>query len=109
MKYLRKVKGVTRTDKIKNEIIREELGAEPVNAIIERQELRWFGHLVRMNKERPTKRIWEAKCKKNRKRGRPKKCWNDQIAEVLQERGSNWTIAKAVAKIKKQWAEFIYK
>ncbi|CAH2013124.1 unnamed protein product [Acanthoscelides obtectus] len=52
MKYLRAVR-VTRKDKIRNEVIREELGVESVLQRIEENQLKWFGHLVRMKDTRP--------------------------------------------------------
>ena len=48
MKYLRRVKGKTRRDKISNEIIRKELEIDSVLQVIEDQWLKWFGHLIRM-------------------------------------------------------------
>nr|CAH7728866.1 unnamed protein product [Callosobruchus chinensis] len=45
MKSLRKIKGVTRADRLRNEDIRNELGVEPVWSLIERNQLKWFGHM----------------------------------------------------------------
>ncbi|KAK4880498.1 hypothetical protein RN001_008644 [Aquatica leii] len=82
MKYLRRVKGVTRLDRIKNEIVREELKVVSVLDKIEEQQLKWFGHLCRVNEERPVKNIWEAKTIGKRTRGRPRKTWNDEIIKT---------------------------
>nr|CAI5851247.1 unnamed protein product [Callosobruchus analis] len=60
MKYLRRVKGVTRMDRIRNEAIREELGVEPVLKLIEQSQLRWFGHVNRLHEERQGKKVWQA-------------------------------------------------
>ncbi|CAH2001210.1 unnamed protein product, partial [Acanthoscelides obtectus] len=61
VKYLRAVKGVTRKVKIRNEVIREELGVESVLQRIEENQLKWFGHLARMKDTRPVKLIREAR------------------------------------------------
>ncbi|CAH1995633.1 unnamed protein product [Acanthoscelides obtectus] len=43
MKYLRRVKGVTEMDKIRNETIRTEIEIESVLEHIEMKQLRWWG------------------------------------------------------------------
>nr|CAH7719235.1 unnamed protein product [Callosobruchus chinensis] len=58
MKYLRGVKGVTRREKIRNEVIRSELGVKSVLQKIEENQLKWFGHLVWMDVTRPVKMVW---------------------------------------------------
>ena len=65
MKYLRR-------DKVRNEIIREEFKIDPVLEVYGKQRLKWFGHMIRMSKQRPAKRVWEARVISNRKRERPK-------------------------------------
>jgi hypothetical protein len=44
IKYLRKVKGCTRLDQIRNEDIRNELGNSPLSEIIEYRN-KWKAHL----------------------------------------------------------------
>ena len=107
MKYLRRVLGKTRRDRIRNDVIRNELEVKPIIQKIEEQQLKWLGHLTRMNNNRPTKQVWEAKPQKAKKRGRPKKTWNDEIANILKSRGTSWNTAINVAKNKKEWAKFV--
>ena len=57
MKYLRRVRGITRMDKIRNEEIRKNLGIESMSKFIEKRQLSWWGHLQRMDDTRPTKQI----------------------------------------------------
>ena len=38
----------TRVDRVRSSVIREGLGVEPLLLCVERSQLRWFGHLVRM-------------------------------------------------------------
>jgi len=51
MRYLRRIEGKTWRDKVRNQTIRLGLGAMPLQSI-EESQLRWFGHVCRMNNER---------------------------------------------------------
>nr|CAH7736900.1 unnamed protein product [Callosobruchus chinensis] len=108
MKYLRGVKGVTRRDKIRNEVIRSELGVKSVLQKIEENQLKWFGHLVRMDVTRPVKMVWQAREQRKRGRGRPRKTWNDTVASILKSRGLSWNEAFRRARDKKKWASFVH-
>lgn len=108
MKYLRRVKGITRKDRIRNEVVREELGIESIDETIENNKLKWFGHMTRMTNKRPVKIIWEARSNNKRKRGRPRKTWNQGIAKILERRGKTWDQARTMAKNKKAWAKFVH-
>lgn len=108
MKFLRKIKGVTKLDKIRNEVILKELGVEGTEEVIGRNGLKWFGHLTRMADERPVKRVWRAKIQKEKRRGRPKKTWDNTIAQTLEEKGIAWTTATKMAEDRKEWAKFVY-
>ena len=48
MGFLRRVAGVSLRDKVRSSVIPEGLGVEPLLLCVERSQLRWFGHLVRM-------------------------------------------------------------
>ncbi|KAJ8952606.1 hypothetical protein NQ318_004153 [Aromia moschata] len=69
MKYLRKVKGVNRLQRQRNEDIRRELEIQPITEYIERRQLEWWGHLMRLPNNTPTRKIWEARSYGKRKRG----------------------------------------
>ena len=70
MKYLRRVLRITREHRIPNDQIRETLQVEPIIDYINRKKLSWFGHLTRMNKERQTRKIWEARTINKMGRGK---------------------------------------
>lgn len=108
LKYLRRVKGVTRMDKLRNDDIRAELGVKSIIHGIESQQLRWFGHLSRMNDDRPVKQIWKAGVEKNRAPGRPRKTWNDSVATILNNRRLTWREASNMAQNKEQWARTVH-
>jgi len=46
--------------KIKNSQIREILNQQPVSKIVDRRELRYFGHLIRMDSNRKPRQVWET-------------------------------------------------
>lgn len=108
MKYLRGIKGVTKRDRIRSEVIRRELEVESVMNSIEKRQLSWFGHLVRMGNTRQTKKIWNAKSMRKKRRGRPRKKWDDVIADNLKKRNKTWTEGRAMAQNRKQWTDFVY-
>lgn len=56
-KYLCRVKGVTRKERICNEAITEDLNIEPVLKTIEKQQRRWFGYICRLESNIPAKMI----------------------------------------------------
>ncbi|TWW63621.1 hypothetical protein D4764_03G0006290 [Takifugu flavidus] len=48
MSFLRRVAGLSLRDRVRSSAIREELGVEPLLLRVERSQMRWLGHLVRM-------------------------------------------------------------
>jgi hypothetical protein len=78
MRFLRKIEEKTRRGRIRNKIIRETVGVQPVEEYVERSQLRWYGHVNRMDDKRIDKRVFEARETK-RPRGRPKKTWKEGL------------------------------
>lgn len=107
MRFLRRVEGVTRLDKIRNEQIRENLQIESIQNTIDKKQLAWYGHLIRMPEERQTKQVWNARITKKKKRGRPMKTWENNIEEILARNNISGQEAKRKAKIRKDWKELI--
>ena len=107
MRYLRRVKGVTRKDRIRNEHIREELEIIPILDFIEQKQLGWWGHLIRLKERTPVIQVWESRTQGRRKRGRPKKTWDSTIESILQRKGKTIKEAKTMARNKKEWRSFV--
>ena len=61
MKYLRPVINNTKKDRERNIKIRETLKVKPVNQMIEEKQLKWYGYVKRMGKERRVRRSIEAR------------------------------------------------
>src|SRR6218665_3697589 len=86
MACLRKIEGVTRRDRIRNEEIFNRLNIRI--GIIDRirsKRLRYFGHLNQMKNERYSKIAYNGYVHTTRKRGRQKKRVIDMIREDCSE------------------------
>ena len=73
MKILRVIKGVTRRDRLRNVDIRDELGITSILDIVERNKLRWYGHVQRMEEDRLPKIMLEWTPQGRRPVGRPRR------------------------------------
>ncbi|XP_072025106.1 uncharacterized protein [Amphiura filiformis] len=83
MRCLRRAANKSRRDKIRNEDIRKMVGTTPITEYVAKQQVRWFGHLVRMAPSQPTARTYNSKTTGTRARGRPRKRWADEVKEVM--------------------------
>ena len=59
MRPLRPMVGKTRRDRVKNEDIKKSIGVCSVLNKIDAGQLRWLGHLGRMEEERVARGCWE--------------------------------------------------
>ena len=59
MKCLRRISGKTKRDLIRNQKIREDLQQPPIEKRLAQRQLRWFGHLSRMNEDRKPRQFFE--------------------------------------------------
>ena len=75
MRVLRLIRRVARKDRIRNDYQREELGVESILKIIENGQLRWFGHVKRMERNRYPRKYYEWKPEGRRGVGRPRMRW----------------------------------
>uniref|UniRef100_A0A3B5KJ05 Transposase Tc1-like domain-containing protein n=1 Tax=Xiphophorus couchianus TaxID=32473 RepID=A0A3B5KJ05_9TELE len=100
MGFLRRVAGLSLRDRVRSSVIREELRVEPLLLHIERSQLRWLGHLVRMPPGRLPGEVFQARPTGRRPRGRPKTRWRDYVSRirlaVRQDTGRSSTQIKAV-------------
>ena len=75
MRFLRSVKGYTRLDKIRSEVIRKELEISGIQDVRSKHKQNWINHLERMDNTRLPKHALNYKPRGRRDRGRPRKRW----------------------------------
>jgi hypothetical protein len=80
--------GVKLSGRVRNEVMREECGVkEDVVTKIEKNMLRWFGHV---DEKRLTKYIYEANVGGNAERARPRLTFLDQIGSFRERPGQEY-------------------
>ena len=78
--FLRRVEGVTRLDRVRNEDVRRSLGQEAVVNMVKEKQRRWKVRMEEMNGDRLVKRVFEE-VTGGRPRGLPRKRWNDNFTQ----------------------------
>lgn len=108
MSCLRRILGVSRLQKLRNEDIRQRIGLK--NTImdkIRKRRLTWYGHVNRMEDLRlPKKALYTYKDGK-KGRGRPRKKWVDNIKEDLKEKQLTIVEGRKLTSDKKAWKCFL--
>ncbi|XP_061625696.1 probable ATP-dependent RNA helicase DDX17 isoform X2 [Phyllopteryx taeniolatus] len=84
MSFLRRVSGLSLRDRVRSSVIREDLRVEPLLLHIERTQMRWLGHLIRISPGRLPGEVFRARP--SRPRGRPMTRWRDYILRLAWER-----------------------
>ena len=106
MRILHLIYGVTKRDKIRNEIIQDNLRVQSILSLIEKNQLRWFGHILRMPDTRDVKRIYQWKPTKKRPLGRPRKRFKDQIKEITGREIQDFSTVEALTQDRTEWRSF---
>ncbi|KAL1448427.1 hypothetical protein WDU94_003661 [Cyamophila willieti] len=87
MRMLRWSCGVTRLDRIRNEVIRNKLRVTEVTKKIQERRLQWYGHVMRRDEDYVGKIVNRMQVAGRRARGRPKKKWEHCVTKDLEEKG----------------------
>ena len=75
MRFLRSVKGYTRLDKIRSEVIRKEQKISGIQDVKSKYKQNWINHLERMDNTSLPKNTLNYKPRGRRYRGFPRKRW----------------------------------
>ncbi|TWW53400.1 hypothetical protein D4764_0262180, partial [Takifugu flavidus] len=73
-------------DRVRSSAIREELGVESLLLRVERSQMGWLGHLVRMPPGRLPGEVFRACPSGRRPPGRPRTRWRDYVSRLAWER-----------------------
>ncbi|CAH1393932.1 unnamed protein product [Nezara viridula] len=98
IRYLRRMAGRTRRDLVRNQRIQQELGVSTVKEVVEKRQLKWFGHLCQMEEDRDPRKYFKARPTERRPRGRPRLMWTDHFTKLGQQRGRGLNAMKALAR-----------
>jgi len=110
MSCLRKIEGVTRRDRIRNEEIFDRLKlSQDIYIRIRQRRLRYFGHVNRMSQGRYPKLALEGYVQGRRGRGRPKKRWLDVVRSDCADMGLTIHDAIHLAQDRDAWRRSIAK
>jgi len=108
MKCLRSMIGVSRMDRVRNELVRERTGVmNDLAGRVDRCVLRWFGHVERMNEERMVKRVMNSSMSGRRPRGRPKFAWMNGVKRAVNARGMSIEDARVCATDRVAWRALV--
>lgn len=110
MSWLRRIRGRSRRERIRNITTRKELGAEiTVVEKIQKRRLKWFGHVERMDNSRlPVAALHgRREGEGERRRGRPRKTWMDNVKEDLKSKGTDLTMVRETVRDRTLWRNFI--
>src|SRR5215469_6663558 len=87
IRVLRVIRGVSRRDRLRSGAVREDLNVEPILECVERNQLRWFGHIKRRQPGDRLRSILDWRPDGRRKARRPRKRWMDSVSEAVQSKG----------------------
>ena len=79
MKVIRMIQGVTRWDRKRNEDIYKQSNMLSIVQVIDKNKLRWFGHVTRREEESTLRVVMKLKIKGKTPRGRQRLRWLDNI------------------------------
>ena len=79
MKVIRMIQGVTRWDRKRNEDIYKQSNMLSIVQVIDKNKLRWFGHVMRRAEESTLRVVMKLKIKGKTPRGRQRLRWLDNI------------------------------
>ena len=104
MKCLRSVAGVSRLNRVRNEVVRARTGVRRELATrVDMNVLRWFGHVERMVIERLLKKVMNVKVDGISARGRPRFAWMDGVKRALNEMRMDVREASELARNRNEW------
>ena len=102
-KFQRRLLGISWKDKVRNEDIQNQTKLQRTDLIIKERRLRWLGHVLRMEDNRPKQATrWQMdSC--TRRAGRPRSNWIDTVSRDLKSIVMAWEDAEQAAVDREDW------
>ena len=97
---LRRARGKTRLDHIRNDDIRKEAHVKPVETFLENKRLKWFGHCLRRERNHICAKSLRLEVSGRMNRGRPRKRWRDNIQGMYVKK---YQMTEDMAQDRKYW------
>jgi len=94
--------GMKLQDRIPSKGLRERLGLDDIISVLQRNRLRWYGHLLRKEDNDWVKKCMEYEVEGARPRGTPKKTWREIVEKDYEACGLNREDAVACIRWMKQ-------
>lgn len=108
MKCLRSMAGVSRVDRVRNEVVRVRTGVRnELAARVDMNVLRWFGHVERMENGCLLKKVMNARVDGRSTRGRPRFGWMDGVKKALGDRRIDVREARERARNRNEWRAIV--
>ena len=90
MEFWRRSARISRKDKIRDIVIKQKLNVtRSLLDDIKTKQLKWYGHVQRMEEGRLPKKVMKWSPPERRKRGRPNATWAEGIRGLLGGKGIN--------------------
>ncbi|KAJ4433721.1 hypothetical protein ANN_16032 [Periplaneta americana] len=81
----------------------------PLEEKLRREQLKWFGHMVRMREERKPKQVMEAMTEGRKGRRRPRTIYMDNIEMMARKREKGVEELRRMARDREEWRRWIEK
>uniref|UniRef100_A0A8C5HIP4 Extracellular calcium-sensing receptor-like n=1 Tax=Gouania willdenowi TaxID=441366 RepID=A0A8C5HIP4_GOUWI len=83
--FLHRVAWLSLRDRVRSSVIREGLRVEPLLLRVEKSQMRWLGHLIRMPPGRLPRKAFRPRPSRRRPRVRPRTRWRDLVSWLAWE------------------------
>jgi len=102
MRMVRWMFGVELQDRVPSKELRGSLGLDDIILVLQRNRLRWYGHVLRKEDNDWVKKCMQYEVEGARPRGRPKKTWREIVEKDCRARGLNREDAMDCSRWRKQ-------
>ena len=110
MRCLKTILGVTWRDKITHSESLRRTNSSSMESIISKRQLRWLGHVIRMEDDRlPKQLLYGELIEGRRSAGGPKKRHKDHIKTILKKCDINPSSLESLAADRSEWRSVCYR